>query len=48
MKETAKHIAWKELERQQEEYDKKHPKRFSYPKGSLEEAVDKAVDTLKS
>jgi hypothetical protein len=38
---------WQKLNDDIEEYDKRKPKRFSYPKGSLEAAKEEAIKELK-
>jgi len=46
MKATPKVIAWEMLEDAITTMDKRKPKKFTYPKGSLEEAMQQAVNQL--
>ena len=39
-------MIWNELEKDIEEYDKRKPKKISYPKGSIQEAVQQALKEL--
>ena len=46
MKPTSKCVAWEMLDKAIGSYDKRKPKRFSFPKGSLEDAMQQAVKQL--
>ena len=46
MKPTAKIVAWEMLDDAIRAADKRKPIKFSYPKGSLEEAMQQAVKQL--
>jgi hypothetical protein len=37
---------WKVLEREIEAHNKRHPKKIPYPKGSIEEAINEALNIL--
>jgi hypothetical protein len=40
-------IDWKLLEKEIEEYEKRKPKKFSYPKGSIKAAIEDVLNELK-